>query len=143
MIPPREWFYFGCGRRESGHYLWDTRGGRPRLQPEHRQLGHFDGALCAPEGEGLYLATLSRLGGIGPNGYTALAWWDRSQDTRPASNSIIFCPSRESSAQTCVDGLRQFFPWVWDRLPQPLAFHRSIGCDLILRRISPNGWVEG
>lgn len=112
------WFYFGCGDR-AGHYLYSqsrsvTYGDRGTLA---RGLEHFDGVL-APLGETqLYVAAMNRLGGLG---YSALAWWDRSVDKRPASNSIIFAPGLTIPAEDLLAQAQQRFPWVFARLPQPV-----------------------
>jgi hypothetical protein len=126
------WFYFGCGD-QAGHYVWDRHRNRAH-GAIGRRLSQFDGTLCAERGDGLYLATITRFSGIGANGYTALAWWDHSVDTRPGSNSILFCPSARTSGDACLRGLEVFFPWVQARLPQPLQFHPSAELDLLAHR---------
>lgn len=82
----RSWFYFGCDG-QSGHHLHDER--LSRIHGE-RGFERFDGGLCPPAAEGLYIAALTRLGGLG---YSALAFWDQTIDSRPGSNSIFFAPS--------------------------------------------------
>ena len=115
-----EWMYFGCGR-EAGHYIF-TASGRKLLEHKFDRLGHcFDGSLPPQPEEKLYLASFSRLGGWG---LSALAWWDRSVDKRGASNSVIFAPSLTISPDEMLTEAQTKFPWVFNRLPQPLELQR-------------------
>lgn len=118
----RPWCYFGCGS-DAGHYIFPegsfaTHGyGRPLFE----KMNSFDGKLAPlPERE-LYLAAFNVIGSIG---YSALSWWDRSVDKRPGSNSTIFSPSFDISADDLlIEGERRF-PWVFARLPQRVQIVR-------------------
>ena len=109
------WFYFGCDR-EAGHYLFGQGMRRGYTYGDRlcEALGHFDGCLCLPKNEGLYRASLTRLGGLG---YSALAFWDCTVDKRSGSNSIFFAPSLKCSPETIMRGAEKFFPAVFARLP--------------------------
>jgi hypothetical protein len=119
------WLYFGCGPRESGHYLYTESGqklhhyGRP---DSFIMQMCWDGNL-APQPEPapdtlIYRAALSRLGGWG---YSALSWWDRSADKRGKSNSTILAPNLAIEPAAMLDEAKRRFPWVFSRLPQALA----------------------
>ncbi|MCJ2074476.1 hypothetical protein MKK68_02215 [Methylobacterium sp. E-016] len=98
----RPWLYFGC-HEQAGHHLRYGDGTCPRYGPPLASLKRFDGMFCPPEDVGEHVAALTRLGTVG---YSALAFWDRSVDSRPGSNSIIFAPSLDITAQEIVDGAR-------------------------------------
>lgn len=120
----RSWRYFGCGS-ESGHYLFDPH--RGRFWPEHaidRRLAKFDGVLppCPEPRACDYRASFNRLGALG---YSALSWWDRTVDTRPASNSTIFAPSLKIPAEEMLAEAPRWFPWVFKRLPVQLTLIAS------------------
>ncbi len=106
------WYYFGC-HDGKGHYLFDRSLRNVYGYPKHPNLV-FDGTLCLPEHEGLYLASLTRLGGLG---YSALAFWDRTVDQRGKSNSAVFAPSLTCSPETIMRGAERFFPTVFARWP--------------------------
>lgn len=116
------WIYFGCGQ-EAGHFLHDEKGRQTMVARElNRRLQMFDGMLAPRTADGgeatLYAASFSRLGGYG---LSALSWWDRSVDSRPASNSIIFAPTLTISADEMLAEAQRRFPWVFLRTPQPVA----------------------
>lgn len=112
-----KWYYFGC-RDQAGHYLFDQSGQENYGYGPERPLGQFDGCLAPQPERDLYVAAVSRLGGVG---YTALAWWDRSVDKRPASNSIIFAPGLDGDPAELLAEAERRFPWVFSRLPQPVT----------------------
>lgn len=101
--------YFGC-RSDLGHHLRHAQDGRLLLHGQERWIISLDGSL-PPRGkiqvEGL--ATLTYL-----HGYSILAFWDRSVNTRPGSNSIFLIPGELSFDQTVVMA-RTTFPMVWER----------------------------
>lgn len=81
-------YYWGCiSGIEKGHYLW-----RPGMRYASREIGELpegwqgflDGGLCPKEQQIEGQALLHHL-----DGWTALAFWDRSMDTRPGSNSLF------------------------------------------------------
>lgn len=119
MRPLSQWAYFGCGRHGLGHDL-HVEGGVTIDRQLRDQLERFDGVFPPhPETAALlYQATLSRLPGLN---CSVLAWWDRSADTRVASNSAIYAPSPTCSPESMIDGALQKWPWVFSRLPQSLT----------------------
>ena len=88
-------YYYGCIGKP-GHYLhipaaspWDGKvhsnpDGWPKAWASHYAGGQIDGTLC-PRGRQVEgAASLHHV-----EGWTALAFWDRSVDRRPASNSVF------------------------------------------------------
>ncbi len=87
--PDRE-LYFGCGRLPRvGHYVWLPHFRAITHNDPHRLwLERNDGNLQpqdTDEREGS--AALVHWGH-----FTTLAWWDRSVDQRPGSNSVVLVP---------------------------------------------------
>ena len=111
MTSERAWLYFGC-REQPGHYLMYGNGQTAKWG---HPLGKFDGALCLSPALGPFVAALSRLG---PFGYSALAFWDYTVDKRSGSNSIIFAPSLDISAEDMVAGARRHLPLFAKRWPE-------------------------
>jgi hypothetical protein len=115
-----QWLYFGC-RSGAGHYLINVRGNSLGSDKIIRRLEAMDGKL-APQPEPAsaqqcYVAAFSRLGGFN---LSTLSWWDRSVDTRSGSNSTLFAPGLDISAEEMLVHGQKLFPWVFSRLPQPL-----------------------
>ncbi|TNC14865.1 hypothetical protein FF100_04615 [Methylobacterium terricola] len=100
MGSERPWLYFGC-HGQAGHFLWHGNGRQERTY--RHPLSRFDGSLCFPSSVGERVAALTRLGA---QGYSALAFWDYSVDSRGGSNSIIFAPSLTISAAQMVEGAK-------------------------------------
>lgn len=104
----REPLYFGCEKvGETGHYAF-TQTGRKYGRDEH-WLSLLDG-MFAPEGpevEGV--ARLHHL-----NGMTILAFWDRSVDSRYASNSAFVLKGKLAFDEALAEA-KQRFPWVFAR----------------------------
>lgn len=121
----KRWCYFGCPRHGLGHYLLDQRGESIKAgfgDPE-RYIEKWDGILPPhpKRSTELHQATVSRLPGLG---ISALAWWDRSGDSRSASNSALFAPHPEAGPEWLIEEGQRLFPWVFARLPQPLQLWR-------------------
>lgn len=118
------WLYFGCAPGQSGHYLLRESGSTLHAYGSnplaYLQRMCWDGNLAPqPERGGeLYRASLSRLGGWG---YSALSWWDRSQDKRGASNSTILAPDLTIAPADMLRESQARMPWVFTRLPQELV----------------------
>jgi hypothetical protein len=49
-------------------------------------------------------------------GWTALAWWDRSMDTRPNSCSAIVIDSPDVSYEAAMQLAHEAFSWVFERI---------------------------
>jgi hypothetical protein len=121
-------YYFGC-HREPGHYFFapgmvkDHEAGGP--MPFSTQEGepivpwgyHIDQALCpfGPQTEGLAKLNYK-------DGWTALAFWDRSVDSRPGSNSV-FVLEGTHDFPTMLSHARDRFPEVIERLPFEVRPH--------------------
>ncbi len=115
--------YFGC-IRESGHYLWISR---------HMRCHSLSSVLhYLPHLKGVNERFLQCLDGIytpagGPDGrykvsivppFTVVAWIDRSQDTRPGSNSALL--GIGMSPEQMLDEALIQFPEVMQRQPRPV-----------------------
>lgn len=111
-----EWFYFGC-HRQAGHYVFTEGMGSPSYRSDARNLNRFDGALPKQDDRTPYVATVSRLGGWG---FTALAFWDYSVDSRGGCNSVVFAPSLTIEPDELLTEAQRRFPEVFGRLPQPV-----------------------
>lgn len=116
-------YYFGCRRGEIGHY-WQGRGdvdslygpaggpgiidGKypPRVGPDRRRRpDQYDSRPEVPQGQ----AALVHV-----SGWTVIAYWDRSQDKRGASNSA-FAAEGECSFAELLEAARRQWPWVFER----------------------------
>lgn len=111
--------YFGCWG-ESGHYLFPPvrwqRGLDPRVLPWPR----IDATLCPGRrnrlGEVPYEDQVEGLAALHcKDGWTALAFWDRSVDARHNSNSAFFARG-EHDFDTMCSIARAAFPEVWARI---------------------------
>lgn len=106
-------YYFGCVNR-AGHYFWDVnlhkaRGTRGVYKPDGLPWEHVDGKLVdegRPQGE----AWLHHKGG-----WTALAFNDRTVDSRPGSNSAFFF-GWEMDFDTTLVTAERVFPVIMERL---------------------------
>lgn len=112
-----ETYYFGC-LGEAGHY-WHVRGGRAigyRFDDRFPESFYIDGKFCPhprPEVEGE--CALHHV-----EGWTVLAWWDRSVDRRSGSNSAIVTKGTYDFTTMLEIGKAQF-PSVMSRQRQPLT----------------------
>jgi hypothetical protein len=88
MSIPRTWVYcdsrgaFGNGG--AGHHLHDVLGNRGLDSPPGCPWGWLDGTLCVTGHQRQGEALLRHR-----DGWTALAFWDRSGDHRPGSHSTF------------------------------------------------------
>ena len=119
---PVDVLYFGCIER-AGHYLWSREGtGRPCTDRRDRELaqrlGGLDGALCWNSKSDRYSHECDETEGLAfvthREGWTALAFWDRSVDGRGACNSAFLAEGTLTCAQI-VRHARQRWPEVWAR----------------------------
>jgi hypothetical protein len=113
----RSSFYHGCGD-DTGHYLFEE--GRGRLCAVNANIPSdfpvclhiLDAGLLPPnlpQEEGL--ATVAYV-----NGWTILAFWDRSVDKRGNSNSAFVLPGQILNFATVLRLSRERFPWVFERI---------------------------
>lgn len=130
---PVKLIYFGC-YRETGHFFW-----RPGMQyaPYDGNVTPWgwaiDGGLCPgastnpdrtwergrPEVEGEVVLHHK-------NGWTALAFWDRSVDQRPGSNSV-FCAEGNFTFEEMCALAQQHFPTVWSRFKFTVRLAEPVG----------------
>ncbi len=120
---PVDVLYFGC-IGQAGHYLWRREGvDRPRMMSRDedamvRRLGGLDGALCWNSKSGRYSHERDETEGLAfvthREGWTALAFWDRSVDHRSACNSAFVAEGTLTFAQI-IRHARLRWPEVWAR----------------------------
>ena len=108
------WIYFGC-HKQPGHHLFSEGMGSLPYGSAARNLTIFDGALPPQDDRAGYVAAVSRLGGWG---FTALAFWDYSVDSRGGCNSVVFAPSLTIEPAELLAEAQARFPQVFGRLPQ-------------------------
>ena len=110
-------FYFGC-KDSAGHYLWE---GPNEIYPQ--TISHRIGAnnantrffermdaVYAPgrtEKEGVYQE-------VDIDGFKILAWWDRTVDKRPGSNSALIGWGFNTSEEM-IEAAKIIYPWVMSR----------------------------
>jgi len=117
-------FYFGCQRGRAGHY-WHFFPSIPWKQHyEMEPLGVIDGKYAPRVGpdrrarpdlmETRPEAPQGQAALVYEKGWTVLAYWDRSQDTRGASNSAFAAEGEHSFEELLADAKEQW-PWVFER----------------------------
>ena len=91
MSEPQPVLFFGChgcfgSRPQAGHFLWRKPGPRSSLTDlEQTPWGYALDSKLAPAGPQIEGRALCHHA----DGWTALAWWDRSVDSRPGSNAAV------------------------------------------------------
>lgn len=108
-------YYFGCGSGP-GHYLHSRHGQtsrKPKVFPIARYETLDGGFLPESVGAGQVEGDVHLWR---TNGWAIIAFWDRSEDRRPGSNSafVLQCNDDES-LEALLERLRKIFPWVFDR----------------------------
>jgi hypothetical protein len=136
-------YFFGCApstrllegvRRSSlelGHYLFQAQWSPTTTPPSWRKV-HED-ALVDFALDGVYAPlhpqTRKELDegvcrtvvvGAGVRALTIVAWWDRSVDTRPGSNSAVIISGKHDGPTALAAG-KAMFPWAFDRMAFPLV----------------------
>jgi hypothetical protein len=99
-------FYFGC-IGDVGHFVWNIHG--QRVANTSPWGDEVDGGLCPAGKQVEGAASLHH-----EDGWTALAFWDRSVDSRPGSNSV-FLIEGEYDFESAVEVAREAFPQIWQR----------------------------
>lgn len=127
--------YFGVQRQSSGHTLCIAKGqitDYVAWRKTQDVFGTIDGSLCwngrresgRDETEGRALLTHS-------NGWTVIAFWDRSGDKRFGSNSAFFVEA-ELTYDQLLRAAKQQWPEVWARFTFPVvqvdARGREVAC---------------
>lgn len=110
-----KFFYFGC-LDQAGHYMHAS----PKVYEleERRAVSAFvytnpwgtniDGGLCTKD---IGCAALHQ-----KDGWTALAFWDSTIDSRPGSNSVFLAEGTFGFAEMCELAYK-YFPEVASRIP--------------------------
>ena len=107
-------YYFGCLDDRGGHFAWEAEGRVSRTNPMRDLIQRTDG-LFPPLGleeEGIICCHFV-------HGFTVVAWWDRSIDTRGQSNSAFWIQG-EHTASEALEIARKGFPGVFGRLTYEL-----------------------
>lgn len=117
MTQPVEIYFFGCRNEEGGHYLFD-----PHMRTRWEKIEALpwgwtiDGGL-APGG-GVRIGRRPEIEGHAAlhhkDGWTALAWWDRSVDKRGACNAGLYANGTFTAEEMLVLG-REHFPQIMAR----------------------------
>lgn len=102
-------YYFGCWGG-IGHHLWTTRGNFAEVCHSwgSNEYG-LDGRLTPTDTKHEGVARL-----VHKDGWTALAFWDRSVDRRGGSNSV-FLFDAALTFDDAVNEAKRAFPSVWAR----------------------------
>jgi hypothetical protein len=120
-------YYFGCVGG-LGHYFHDGALRRVHGAKTEIPWPNVDAALCPgyvdPMLPGTWRTEAPQIEGAAAvhhkAGWTALAFWDRSVDTRGGSNSVFFVEGTHNFAAMVVIA-RQRFPSVWARFTFPVT----------------------
>lgn len=106
--------YYGCGPLEKGHYWWqEWRMSRAEIATLPAWVSEeADGGL-QPETQSRQQEGVVRVHRA--DGWTALAWWDRSMDSRPNSCSVLAIKA-DMTFEEALGWGRQAFPWVFERM---------------------------
>lgn len=127
-------YFWGCWNGRTGHYLWFATLGRYEPCRHNGVLPwpQIDGALTPGNraGSSLYAATDNyvrpeeQIEGQAKlhhrDGWTALAWWDRSVDSRHGSNAALFARGTFTADEMLALG-RQVFPAAMARFKYQIA----------------------
>ena len=102
--------YYGC-HKGVGHYLHNSTGNRiceHEGLPWHR--AEIDGRLqpTGPQYQG-------RIAHHQRQGWTALAWWDRSVDGRGKSSSTVLINAEQDPEQALATA-KAALPWLFERI---------------------------
>jgi len=121
---PADVFYFGCESPERlGHYLFHP-GMRSVRRDEYPadwpwRQGELDGKY-APHGK--MEDVEGRAAIVHHEGWTVMAMWDRSADSRHASNAN-FVARGELGFEQMVEVAKGHFPEVWERITDRQPVH--------------------
>lgn len=111
--------YFGCSRdARAGHFLWaaDGRtsarlvGATPEEREWFRAFEHTLDCTYAPRGSQVQGRALRHH----VHGWTIVAWWDRTVDSRGNSNSAVLIRG-EYTFDEAMAWARRLVPWVFER----------------------------
>ncbi len=102
--------FFGCIDRP-GHYWWDETLNHAWKCPEDQALKKIDTGYCPKD---TAFQTDGEAALVHDNGYTILAFWDRSIDSRPGSNAA-FAEEGVHSFDDMMTMAREKFPSLMKR----------------------------
>ena len=124
MKLPATKLFFGCWH-DVGHYLHDASGSTVRHRTPWSGSGRWaehggglDGTLAPGDSQARGRAKLHV-----KDGWTALAFWDRSVDTRPNSNGV-FLVDEELNFREAVVAFAVYFPRIAERV-RAIAFKEA------------------
>lgn len=115
-------FYFGCWSPDkTGHFLYNSHGQKIRedIKDFPMRPTALDGSLLngVPDKQGNAVLFHGR-------GWTLLSFWDRSGDSRPASNST-FVFHDELTFESAVEEAQLAFPGRWSRIKFAVTEYES------------------
>ena len=116
--------YFGCESKEHiGHFVYDSA--MRKVDRDHKWLWGLDGMLPPDWTHKEGIARVHRfrdpLNG-GP--LTLVAFWDRSADTRPGSNSVFVLGGTSLTNEEALAQAKAAFPTVWKRFGFEVTLER-------------------
>lgn len=128
-------YYFGClSPREKGHFLYDQNGRSRRSEAVGLPIRaeFLDGSLLfgVPDVPGNAVLFHGR-------GWTFLSFWDRSGDSRGASNST-FILRGTLSFEDAIEAAKAAFPQRWSLIKFDVTEYKDAS-----NRITVNGVVQG
>lgn len=110
-------YFFGCWNGSVGHYM-HTPGGGTVYEKTATPWGFSVDSSLAPRGPNSTRDRREEIEGHAAlhykEGWTALAWWDRSVDTRGACNAGLYAKGRFDEADMLELG-RRYFPKIMSR----------------------------
>lgn len=121
--------YFGCGNNQKGHYIFEGDDQHARERVIAAQYGINESILTgsidsrfAPAGDQVQSIYLMHLIATTKVGFVKIvAWWDRSVDSRPGSNSALIGIGYVDAEQM-IDDAYLLFPKTMGRQPRPKPF---------------------
>jgi hypothetical protein len=126
-VSSQSFLYFGCWTDTGGgHYLWNTRGDHAgHTERQKLPWDQIDGVLqpgCNLHGKDMYPRRQEIQGHAAlhhKEGWTALCFWDRSEDIRGGCNSNFFARGIFNFDEM-VQMAKAMFPIVWERFNFPV-----------------------
>jgi len=125
MRNPTKAFYFGC-YETTGHFLYNTDLHSCCSHNQFPWVDQIDSLLC-PFGKHKHVEGSAKLHWL--MGWTALAFWDNSVDSRDNSNSVFLCDGRHSFISMIVISSK-IFPKIWDRFNFKIKVRENFRDDI-------------
>ena len=111
--------YFGCNHGDAGHYSWDQRGEQIPWGDVPFPWAKYDQDLCPQTSRVSNQAQMHK-----KKGWTAMAFWDYTTDSRPGSNSVFFAKGDKTFEEMCILA-KEFFPFIWERFRGEVKLYGS------------------